>query len=68
MKTWCVKVGVEDFRCPVQSPDLKPTENLWDELELKPPHLTSAPEHTNAHVHTAMLQHLMKGKQKCGAD
>ncbi|MCJ8741248.1 hypothetical protein PDJAM_G00068570 [Pangasius djambal] len=33
MKTWCVKVGVEELECPAQSPDLNPTEHLWDELE-----------------------------------
>ncbi|MCJ8748914.1 hypothetical protein PDJAM_G00170120 [Pangasius djambal] len=33
MKTWCVKVGVEELECPAQSPDLNPTEHLCDELE-----------------------------------
>ncbi|MCJ8746632.1 hypothetical protein PDJAM_G00144070 [Pangasius djambal] len=33
MKTWCVKVGVEELECPSQIPDLNPTEHLWDELE-----------------------------------
>ncbi|XP_060771859.1 fractalkine-like isoform X2 [Neoarius graeffei] len=33
MKTWCLKVGEEELKCPAQSPDLNPTEQLCDELE-----------------------------------
>ncbi|MCJ8738783.1 hypothetical protein PDJAM_G00039710 [Pangasius djambal] len=33
MKTWCAKIGVEEVKCRAQSPDLKPTEHLWDELD-----------------------------------
>ncbi|MCI4392256.1 hypothetical protein PGIGA_G00143960, partial [Pangasianodon gigas] len=50
----CVKVGVEELECPAQSPDLNPTEHLWDELEHRlnprPPHPTSVPDLTNALV------------------
>ncbi|MCJ8734572.1 hypothetical protein PDJAM_G00236930 [Pangasius djambal] len=34
MKTWCVKVGVEELKCPAQSPDLNPTEHR---LHPRPP-------------------------------
>ncbi|MCJ8734651.1 hypothetical protein PDJAM_G00237750 [Pangasius djambal] len=71
MKTWCVKVGVEELECPAQSPDLNPTEHHWDELEHRlhprPPHIpTSAPDLTNAlvvertQIPTATLQHLVE--------
>ncbi|MCI4381354.1 hypothetical protein PGIGA_G00250880 [Pangasianodon gigas] len=50
MKTWCVKVGVEELECPAQSPDLNPTEHLWDELELETPYPPSVPDLTNALV------------------
>lgn len=39
------RVGVEEFDCPAQSPDLNPIQLLWDELErrlwARPYHLTS---------------------------
>ncbi|XP_053531694.1 beta-sarcoglycan isoform X2 [Ictalurus punctatus] len=54
MKTWCVKVGVEELECPAQSPDHNPTEHFWDELEhrlhLRPPHTTSLYDLSNALV------------------
>ncbi|MCJ8750102.1 hypothetical protein PDJAM_G00194860 [Pangasius djambal] len=55
MKTWCVKVGVEELQCPAQSPDLNPTEHLWDELELETPYPTSAPDLTNALLNVMRL-------------
>lgn len=33
IKTRFVKFDVEEFECPVQSPDLNSTKHLWDELE-----------------------------------
>lgn len=33
MKTWSSKVGVEEFDCHAQGPELNPTELLQDELE-----------------------------------
>ncbi|MCJ8750006.1 hypothetical protein PDJAM_G00194350 [Pangasius djambal] len=35
MKTWFAKVGVEELKCPAQSPDLNHTDHFWDELEHK---------------------------------
>lgn len=32
-KRQCDQFGVQELQCPVQSPDLIPTEHLWDELE-----------------------------------
>lgn len=34
MKTWFFSVGVEELKYPAQSPELNPTDELWDELEL----------------------------------
>ena len=33
-KTRCDRVGVRELQWPAQTPDLKPTKCLWDELEL----------------------------------
>ncbi|MCI4395828.1 hypothetical protein PGIGA_G00196500 [Pangasianodon gigas] len=54
MKTWFVKVGVEELEYPAQSPDLSHTDHLWDELErqLHPrlPRLASVPDLNNGLV------------------
>ena len=35
IQVWLVEIGVEELDWPAQSPDLKPIENLWDELECR---------------------------------
>ncbi|MCI4379485.1 hypothetical protein PGIGA_G00228800 [Pangasianodon gigas] len=51
MKTWFAKIDLEELECPAQSPDLNPTEHVWDDLEhglhTRPPHQTSMPDLTN---------------------
>ena len=70
IQNWYVKIGVKELDWPVQSPELKPIEHLWDELErrlramLNRP--TSVPDLTNTlvaewkQVPAAMFQHLVE--------
>lgn len=32
MKIWFAKDGVEELECPVQSPNLNLTDQIWDKL------------------------------------
>jgi hypothetical protein len=65
-----IEIGVEELYWAAQSPDLKPFEHLWDELEHRlrdrPNCTTSVPDLTNAlvaewkQVPTEMFQHLVE--------
>ena len=65
-----VEIGVEELDCTTQSLDLKPTNQLWDDLErrlrARPNRPTSVPDLTNAlvaewkQVHAATSQHLVE--------
>ena len=35
IQKWFVEIGVEELDWPAQSPDIKPIEHLWDELECR---------------------------------
>jgi hypothetical protein len=63
IQKWFVKICVEEFDWPVQSPDLNPIEQLWDELErqlqARPNRPTSVPDLTNSLVAE------WKSPQKC---
>jgi hypothetical protein len=54
IQKWFVEIGVEELDWPAESPDLNPTEHLWDELEsllrAMPNLPTSVPDLTNALV------------------
>ena len=70
IQKWFVETGVEELDWPAHSPDLKPIEHLWDELErrlrARPNRPTSVPNLTNAlvtewkQVLIAMIQHLVE--------
>jgi hypothetical protein len=54
IQKWFVEIVVKELAWPTQSPDLKPIENLWDELErprrARSYRPTSVPDLTNALV------------------
>jgi hypothetical protein len=70
IQKWFVKIGVEELDWPAQSPDLKPIDHLWDELErrlrARSNHPTSVPDLTNAlvaeweKVPAVMFKHLVE--------
>lgn len=46
-QTYDARVGVEELKCPAMTPDLNPTQHLWDkqkhELQPRPPPLIDPP-------------------------